>query len=421
MNNDQMRVPIGPRLLEVLEVAYRAGRPVLLEGPTGIGKSQIAADLARRLGLDFLVLDLSLLEPPDLIGLPVIVEGRTHYASPAELPTSGRGILMLEELNRAEIPVMQPALQLLSARRLHSYQLPPGWTCIAAINPEEGDYQVNRLDPALRSRFLQITVCAEREVWLCWAARANLHPAILSVVGSHVDAFEAASPRSWTYASDMLHALFDSELRDAALVRRILRGYLPVAWTLVLVDALVNVPILPMPEVEVLLSPQGEVALADLVGQLQASRRGDGVAMIAAKLRLMLASESLRERVEGGQVTLKDLERLVACLPGDLREQCLESAVLSSSATLLLAGTQVHPDQLVKDYANSTLRRQIGEWREAMVLHRIQLIVKSVLDWLAKVHNQDNLPVENLHLLANDAGPPGAELVRWLRTHGPRS
>ena len=83
---DELALPIGPRVLELLEVAYRARRPVLLEGPTGIGKSQIAADLAKRLGLDYRVLDLSLLEPPDLVGLPVIENGRTRYASPSELP-----------------------------------------------------------------------------------------------------------------------------------------------------------------------------------------------------------------------------------------------------------------------------------------------------------------------------------------------
>ena len=37
---------------------------------------------------------------------------------------------------------MQPALQLLSARKLHAYELPPDWICIAAINPEQDEYQV---------------------------------------------------------------------------------------------------------------------------------------------------------------------------------------------------------------------------------------------------------------------------------------
>ena len=61
----------------MLELAYRARRAVLLEGPTGIGKSEIVRQVADRLGVATVVLDLSLLEPPDLVGLPVIHEGRT--------------------------------------------------------------------------------------------------------------------------------------------------------------------------------------------------------------------------------------------------------------------------------------------------------------------------------------------------------
>ena len=85
-------IPLGPRLEAVLEVAYRARRSVLLEGPTGIGKSEIVRQVAERLGIATVVLDLSLLEPPDLVGLPRIENDRTVYALPRVLPESGAGI-----------------------------------------------------------------------------------------------------------------------------------------------------------------------------------------------------------------------------------------------------------------------------------------------------------------------------------------
>src|SRR4051794_20084719 len=134
-------VPLGPRVLDVLDLCYRARRPVLLEGPTGIGKSEIVRAAAERLGIGLAVLDLSLLEPPDLVGLPIIEHGRTRYAVPSILPQDGAGILLLEELNRAERYIQQPALQLLTARTLHEYRLPEGWVCFAAVNPQDGDYQ----------------------------------------------------------------------------------------------------------------------------------------------------------------------------------------------------------------------------------------------------------------------------------------
>src|SRR5262249_11347913 len=136
-NRTHAGLPLGPVVKRVLELAYRARRPVLLEGPTGIGKSEIVAQVADDLRIGKVVLALSLLEPPDPVGLPVIEDGRSRYAPPRFLPTEGAGILILEELNRAERYIQQPALQLLTARRLHEYELPEGWLACAAINPEK--------------------------------------------------------------------------------------------------------------------------------------------------------------------------------------------------------------------------------------------------------------------------------------------
>src|SRR5256885_10644666 len=106
-------VPVGERAAAGLALAARSRRATLLEGPTGIGKSELVRQVAQSLGVGFAVLDLSLLEPPDLVGLPVLADGRTAYATPTSLPTGGAGILLLEELNRADRPGQQPALHLL--------------------------------------------------------------------------------------------------------------------------------------------------------------------------------------------------------------------------------------------------------------------------------------------------------------------
>jgi hypothetical protein len=367
------------------------------------------------------VLDLSLLEPPDLVGLPVIKEGRTHYASPAELPSQGRGVLMLEELNRAEIPVMQPALQLLSARRLHAYELPEGWTCVAAVNPEDGDYQVNRLDPALRSRFLQLSVCADRDTWLGWATRANVHPVIARLVRDHADVFDHASPRSWTYASDLLLALDPEERANGDFVRVALRGYLPTSWSILVAEALAKYPVLPELDFDTVLGPDGDTAFARIIGDLDAQKRSDSLAMLAAELRRELASPSLRARVETGGVTLASLEKLLTPLPGDLREQCLESAVESTAAPLLLQRLGYDPAGIAGGYGNSRLRTEVQGWRRDLKLHRARLVVVAVMRWLEETRGEALLKPETvpqLALLAADAGPLGQDLGRWLRARG---
>src|SRR5579863_5500297 len=169
-----LAVPVGPRLERILTVAYRARRAVLLEGPTGVGKSEIVRSVADALGMATIVL-----EPPDLVGLPVVKDGRTEYALPGVLPKGGQGILLLEELNRAERYIQQPALQLLSARRLHEYILPEGWICVATVNPQTAEYHVTALDKALRARFLQVAVRADRASWLAWAQTRSLHAGVV--------------------------------------------------------------------------------------------------------------------------------------------------------------------------------------------------------------------------------------------------
>jgi hypothetical protein len=316
-------VPIGDRVVALLEIAYRARRPLLLEGPTGIGKSQIVAQFAARIGIQCKVLDLSLMEPPDLIGLPQLRDGRTHYAYPAELPIDGRGVLMLEELNRAEIPVMQPALQLLSARRLHEYELPAGWMCVAAINPEQDEYQVNRLDPALRSRFLQVPVHADRDEWLRWARSHNLHPVVLSLIAENPTVFESTAPRSWSYLAELLQALSVEEQRRRELVLTLARGYLSTPWATAVAEAFAGLPETPRLDCEALFGEQGERYFAQLISELMSKGRSDAVTLLAWEVGQLVGGADQRGAPWIGGLRPDRLARLLAPLPGDLRVQCL--------------------------------------------------------------------------------------------------
>jgi MoxR-like ATPase len=145
-------------LIKLLAVLYLKRRAALLIGPHGIGKSSILEQLKALLGLDnVIVRDLSIMEPCDLAGVPQFRKGKTYYATPSWLPTRGTGIIVLEELNRCPPHMRAPAMQLLTARTLNDYTLPPGWSIMAAINPDEGDYQVQTMDPALLSPALTNT------------------------------------------------------------------------------------------------------------------------------------------------------------------------------------------------------------------------------------------------------------------------
>ena len=378
-------IPVGPRLEAVLEVAYRARRPVLLEGPTGIGKSELVRSLAERLGIATAVLDLSLLEPPDLVGLPTIRDGRTAYAPPAALPAGGAGILMLEELNRAERYIQQPALQLLSARRLHEYELPPGWACFAAVNPESGDYQVTPLDRALRARFLCLSVRADRASWLAWAELRGVHPAVVGLARSHARIFDDVPPRTWTYAAQVLSTLTPTELADGVLSRDALGGYLPPSWVELLLASKDSWSSRLPFDVRALLADYGpgtpaakEIALARERGET------DRFDEIVARLAPLLEGPEAGVLAAQGRLSLSAFEALCADLPGDHRER-LQEALGGNPTASALAG--VRPDELLASYAGSAAERRILAWRaDPLRQHRIGLAVTALRAHLDQPH-----------------------------------
>lgn len=73
---------VGPALKAFLNFSIQVNQAVLLEGPAGVGKTEIVQEVARENKLECLVLNLSILEPTDLTGLPVTVGARLNTPSP---------------------------------------------------------------------------------------------------------------------------------------------------------------------------------------------------------------------------------------------------------------------------------------------------------------------------------------------------
>ncbi len=370
-------LPLGERVTQVLSLAYRARRAALLEGPTGIGKSEIVREAAARLGVALAVLDLSLLEPPDLVGLPVIEDGRTRYASPSILPEGGAGILLLEELNRAPRYIQQPALQLLTARALHEYRLPDGWVCFAAINPQDGSYQVTPLDPALSARFLHLSVRADRGAWLSWAHEHEVHAAVTAVVRAHDRALDDVCPRTWVYVSQLLATLTPTEARDETLLRDALGGYLPGAWLEALLsrrelaDSGLGLDVRAM----LVRGQAHERALASLDAASRAGRT-DLFDELAHRLEAPLSGPEAGVLAASGKLDFAALDALFTRLPGDHRER-LQRALADNPTMLPFA--EPRPRELLQNFANSRADALVsGFVREPSKQHRLGLCIRAL-------------------------------------------
>jgi MoxR-like ATPase len=207
-----MTVKIGPELTSIIQMAYRSNRPLLVSGSTGVGKSESLLQAADTLKIGYIWRDLSLMEAPDLAGIPILPANRNKnerlvYAMPKFLPTDGCGLLVFEELNRSPRHVQVPMLQLCTARMLNDYTLPVGWLPVAAINPAGVEYQgASEMDKALLARFMKINVEPDVKTWLTWAEGKGVHPAVMTFIQRTSKIFEApdSNPRSWKYVDDVL-------------------------------------------------------------------------------------------------------------------------------------------------------------------------------------------------------------------------
>jgi hypothetical protein len=318
---NMISLPAGDRVVELIELAYKADLPVLLEGRHGVGKSALLTQTAERLGIEPLVRDLSLMEAPDLVGIPSVgPEGRTHYATPAFLPSGGRGLLAFEELNRCPRYMQAPCLQLLTARHLNDYALPPGWLPVAAINEPQDGYLVDELDEALLARFLRIKIVAEPTTWISWGrAQGRVHPKILDFVECSPGIFEErmSNPRSWTYASNFLKRWEEAPERDLDLLAAGLAGLVGEHWAVAFVQFY-----------EAGRGPLTADAVVDHYPAYQTALRGwvhaaqlDFVAATLAALQRHLEPQRVYEEVIGNTTKKANVETFFADLPAELQRQ----------------------------------------------------------------------------------------------------
>lgn len=161
---------------------------VLIVGTMGMGKSQIVKQVADELKVGFIDLRLAQQEPGDLIGIPYQKEGRTYWAKPSWFPEEGtKGVLFLDEINRAPSDVRQAVFQLVLDKKMHTHTLPVGWVIISAMNPSNGTYQVEDLDPAMIRRFSTVVLEPDTEAWLKWADKNNIDKCLVSFINAHND------------------------------------------------------------------------------------------------------------------------------------------------------------------------------------------------------------------------------------------
>lgn len=194
-------------------IQAKGKNPVAVEvvGDSGIGKTSTVIQLAEELNLNFVKLNLAQIEEiGDLVGFPVVqyqIQERMTTSNPDEVRTprtawvneaafqeylkagfkdtgktrmsyaapewiAGKdegGILLLDDWNRADSRFIQAVMELVDRQTYISWKLPKNWHIILTSNPDNGDYMVNSIDSAQRTRFITANLKFDVDVWAKWA------------------------------------------------------------------------------------------------------------------------------------------------------------------------------------------------------------------------------------------------------------
>lgn len=314
-----MKVKVGDELASVLTTAYRSGVPVMIRGSHGIGKTESVNSSAASLGISVYTLNLAATEPVDITGLPRQVDGTTVYSPPASLPKKGeRGFLFLDELNRASRDTIAPIYQLLTSRCIHSsgYRLPSGILPISAINPPE-EYDTMELDKSMYSRWLIVDAVCCPKSWLQWATGHGVHSAVLKYVQTNTEPFSSdSSPRSYEYASNLLHTYERDGSGNVDLLTTILCGVLGDAHGVGMAQAFLNCTEDPLSS-EIILSGDYEKHRTTVKRWLK-EKRVDLVNASVHHVLVQLQSPDVVARCKTVDNVRQSIEQLIADVPSDL-------------------------------------------------------------------------------------------------------
>lgn len=238
---------------------------ISLEASAGIGKTSVVEQIALERSMGFTKLNLAQLEEAgDLIGFPqteyecqiakrikdadgnikmhvlpntvwlnsrqlesidkntaIKQTGKTRmsYAKPAWVPeyNDNGNICLLDDYTRANPQLLQAAMDLILTQKYVSWSLPKKTTIIITSNVDDGTNNVNSLDEAQKTRFLNFEVAWDLDAWMRWAEGAGIDGRCINFVSSYSgelfnadeDGNRICNPRSFVMFSNMIQGVKD--------------------------------------------------------------------------------------------------------------------------------------------------------------------------------------------------------------------
>ena len=307
--------------------------PICIWGSHGIGKTAMIKDLAKKHGWKFrYCAPAQFEEMGDLHGLPVRLDPNpdiqgdesTVYMPPDWVPKEddeGPGILLLDDLNRADDRILRGLMQLVQEFEMFSWTLPHKWQIVCTANPEGGDYSVTPMDPAMLTRMLHLTMIFDVKSWARWAMNAGVDPRGIAFVLTYPEVItgERTTPRTLTQFFDQI-ANIDDLKSELELVNVLARSALDdITATTFL--AFVNDGVTQLIEPSNILDAKDFKPIAKRISDLSkgegGAKRVDRLSTICTRLYLHLSAAGYKSETHHAENLVAFL--LLEDLPNDLR------------------------------------------------------------------------------------------------------
>lgn len=232
---------------EAVELSLLSHAVPLIIGESGIGKTSLIKDFSRKNDMYLVNIDANLLKEGEIGGLPMVVSGKTYYATHHKLMeietyvanNPGYVMLFIDEINRCDHSVQQELMNLILNREINGYKLSDRVMVAAAMNPtnkmgefNDTDYQVIDMDPAQEDRFIWFNMDSDPREWIRWGMEDGaIHESVIQFISNFReylnyksdDEYIQATPRSWERVSNALK-VFETRNYEEKTLYHLVKG-----------------------------------------------------------------------------------------------------------------------------------------------------------------------------------------------------
>lgn len=188
-------------LLNTIKLMHRINRPLYIEGPPGLGKTQISQQAARELKVPTILFHGPTMQPED-VAIPSANTDKTtlKFLINNRFPIEGsewpdEGQILIDELPQSEMSVQKAMAHLIQERDIHGHKLKSGWSIVATGNRAADRAGANRILSHLRNRMTTIEFEPSLDDWCNWAASSAIKPEIISFIRFKPNMLAAFDPQ----------------------------------------------------------------------------------------------------------------------------------------------------------------------------------------------------------------------------------